>query len=146
MTNNAKTKKRYVFSDQVGHLLRRAYQQHIAIFQNSIPDAQLTSAQFVIMCFLLDTGSSSLADVAKATVIDQATVRDVLNRLKKRDLVKIKKDYDDRRKVIVDLTESGRSLTSKMQPVAAEITENTLGNLNPAERFALEFLLKKMLD
>ena len=38
----------YRFSDQIGHLLRRAYQRHVAIFKQTVPDSQLTAAQFVV--------------------------------------------------------------------------------------------------
>ena len=27
----------YRFTDQIGHLLRRAYQRHVAIFQETVP-------------------------------------------------------------------------------------------------------------
>lgn len=40
----------YDFHDQIGHLLRRAYQRHVAIFQDFIPDSDLTAAQFVMLC------------------------------------------------------------------------------------------------
>ena len=47
----------YRFTDQVGHLLRRAYQRHVAIFQETVPDAQLTAAQFVVLCAVRDRGA-----------------------------------------------------------------------------------------
>lgn len=139
-------KKGYVFSEQIGHLLRRVYQRHTALFQQYIPDSQLTAAQFVVLCSLRDHGRSSLADVVKATVIDQATIRGVVDRLKQRDLISVDHDKVDRRKVVIDLTEEGQALVREMQPFAQEITESTYGKLNPAERLALDFLLRKMLD
>lgn len=33
-----------------------------------------------------------------------------------------------------------------MEPFALQITESTYGTLNPAERVALEFLLRKMIE
>jgi hypothetical protein len=33
-----------------------------------------------------------------------------------------------------------------MEPFAKQITESTYGNLNPAERLALNYLLTKMLN
>src|SRR5882762_9192563 len=46
----------YVFSNQIGHLLRRAYQRHLAIFQQNASDPNLTSIQFVTLCALRDRG------------------------------------------------------------------------------------------
>ena len=53
----------YHFSDQIGHLLRRVYQRHTALFQQYIPDSQLTAAQFVVLCSVRDNSGSSLADL-----------------------------------------------------------------------------------
>ena len=40
----------YRVTDQVGHLLRKAYQRHLAIFQENAVDPSLTSVQFVTLC------------------------------------------------------------------------------------------------
>ena len=44
----------YDFSKQIGYLLRRAYQRHLAIFQAKASDSQLTSVQFSTLCALHD--------------------------------------------------------------------------------------------
>jgi len=136
----------YYFSDQVGHLLRRAYQRHAAIFQQHIPDSQLTAAQFVTLCAIHDEGTCSLSDIVKITAIDQATIRGIVERLKLRELILLSHDTSDRRKVLVTLSESGEQLVQSTVPFAAEISEATYGGLNPAERFALAFLLRKMIE
>lgn len=134
----------YVFSDQVGHLLRRTYQRHMALFQQIIPDSQLTAAQFVTLCAVRDKGACSLSDIVKITAIDQATIRGVIDRLKTRDLLSVDHDPSDKRKVVVSLTRQGTALVEEMTPFADEITELTFGDLNPAERVAIVYLLRKM--
>lgn len=134
----------YQFSEQVGHLLRRAYQRHVALFQQTIPDSQLTAAQFVALCAVRDNGASSLSDIVRVTAIDQATVRGVIERLKSRALLAVSHDPADRRKVLVTLTPAGRRVIDDVVPFAHDITEATFGNLNPAERVAIVYLLRKM--
>jgi DNA-binding MarR family transcriptional regulator len=136
----------YHFSDQIGHLLRRAYQRHAAIFQQHIPDSQLTAAQFVTLCAIRDLQTCSLSDIVKVTAIDQATIRGIVERLKARDLIELSHDEADRRKVLVSLSKNATALVADTVPFAAQITEATYGNLNPAERVALVFLLRKMID
>ncbi|WP_144640833.1 MarR family winged helix-turn-helix transcriptional regulator [Bordetella genomosp. 13] len=136
----------YQFPDQVGHLLRRAYQRHMAIFQQTIPDSQLTAAQFVVLCAVRDRQACSLVEVVKATAIDQATVRGVIERLKARELLEVSHDPADRRKVLVTLTEAGQALVAEMVPFAQRITESTFGDLNPGERVAIVYLLRKMSE
>lgn len=135
----------YHFQDQIGHILRRAYQRHSAIFQQFIADSNLTAAQFITLCTIRDLDACSLADIVKVTAVDQATIRGIIERLKSRKLISIEQDKEDKRKVLVTLTAAGKTLVKQTTPQAVEITEATYGNLNEAERLALLFLLKKML-
>jgi DNA-binding MarR family transcriptional regulator len=136
----------YVFSEQVGHLLRKAYQRHMAIFQQNVGDSQLTAVQFVTLCAVRDHGPSSLTELVKATAVDQATIRGIVERLKARELITLEPDPEDRRKVIVGLTTDGDRLVQQTVPCAARISELTMSNLNPAEQVAVLFLLRKMID
>ncbi|RMX05685.1 MarR family transcriptional regulator [Corticibacter populi] len=135
----------YDFTAQVGHLLRRAYQRHTTVFQQHIPDSHLTAIQFVVLCALRDHGGSSIAEIVRTTVIDQATIRGVIERLRARELVAVEHDREDRRKVVVQLTASGARMVEEMVPFGHLISERTFGCLNPAERLALLFLLQKMI-
>lgn len=134
----------YDFHDQIGHLLRRAYQRHVAIFQEAIPDSDLTAAQFVTLCAVKDATSCSLNDIVKATAIDQATIRGVVERLKTRALIEVVPDPDDGRKLVVRATVPGLELVDRTIPFARQVTTQTYGSLNVAEQVALQFLLRKM--
>lgn len=134
----------YDFSEQVGHLLRKAYQRHTAIFQRHCSDSQLTAIQFVTLCTVMERGASSLTEIVRATDIDPATIRGVIKRLKVREWVTLATDPADQRKVMVAITDAGEALVESMIPVAHQITDQTMGKLNPAERIALLHLLEKM--
>ena len=136
----------YHFTEQVGHLLRKVYQRHLAIFQQNVGDSQLTAVQFITLCAVRDMGPSSLTELVQVTAVDQATIRGIVERLKARDLIRVKADPVDRLKVVVGLTDAGAVLLTETVPQAAKITELTFGTLNPAERIALIFLLNKMLE
>ncbi|BBO62930.1 MarR family winged helix-turn-helix transcriptional regulator [Serratia marcescens] len=136
----------YHFTEQVGHLLRKVYQRHVAIFQQNVGDSQLTAVQFITLCAVRDMGPSSLTELVQVTAVVQATIRGIVERLKARDLITVTPDPIDRRKVVVGLTDAGGALLAETVPQAAKITELTFGTLNPAERIALIFLLNKMLE
>ncbi|QCT20428.1 winged helix-turn-helix transcriptional regulator [Jejubacter calystegiae] len=135
----------YDFTRQVGHLLRRVHQRYVAIFQNHISDPQLTAVQFTTLCALRDRGPSAQRDLVDYTAVDQATIRGIVARLKARGLVELGPDPEDGRKVIVMLTSAGAELLDQVIPAARGITELAYGELNPAERVALDYLLRKML-
>ncbi|MEN2393609.1 MarR family winged helix-turn-helix transcriptional regulator [Pseudomonas halotolerans] len=136
----------YAFTEQVGHLLRKAYQRHMAIFQQNVGESQLTAVQFITLCAVRDNGPSSLTELVALTAVDQATIRGIVERLKARELVELGHDAKDRRKVIVHLSEAGRVAVEQTEPCARQISELTLSNLNPGERVAMLFLLRKMID
>ena len=135
----------YDFHDHIGHLLRRAYQRHVAIFQDAIPDSELTIAQFVTLCAVRDAEGSSLNDIVKSTAIDQGTIRGVIERLKVRSLIQVTPDPTDGRKLIVRTTAAGLAMVKHVVPFARQVTKNTFGPLNAGEQVALEFLLRKMI-
>jgi MarR family transcriptional regulator, lower aerobic nicotinate degradation pathway regulator len=135
----------YLVTDQIGYLLRRAYQRHLALFQANASDPQITSVQFTALCALRDGGPQSQTELVRATFIDQATIRGILERLKSRGLLSISKDLGDARKVIYSLTAQGDKILRAMIPAAMQTSEDTFGNLNPAERAALVFTLRLMI-
>jgi DNA-binding MarR family transcriptional regulator len=134
----------YDFTKQVGHLLRKAYQAHIAIFQQMCADPQLTSSQLAVLATLRDKGASSLTEIGNAIVMDPATTRGIVERLKERKLISVLADKNDGRRVIAELTENGRRLFSKVIPSALAISEQTMHTLNSVERVALLYLLNKI--
>jgi len=140
------TGEKYRFEDQVGFLLRKAYQRNIAIFQELSDDAQLTSVQFAVLCALAEAGPSSPTVIGKMTAIDPATMRGIVQRLRARKLLTISPDPSDGRKLSLVLTAQGRQTIADMLGRCFEITRRTLGSLNVAEQTALIFLLKKLVE
>jgi MarR family transcriptional regulator, lower aerobic nicotinate degradation pathway regulator len=137
-------KAEYDFTRQVGHLLRKAYQTHIGIFQEMCADPQLTSGQLAVLCTLRDRGASSLTEIGNTVVMDPATTRGVVERLKERKLIFLLTDKNDRRRVITNLTAKGRAVLGEVIPSALAISERTMQALDPVERVALLCLLNKI--
>lgn len=135
----------YEVTEQIGYLLRRAYQRHLAIFQANTAEVDVTSVQFTTLCAIRDGGPQAQGELVKATSIDQATIRGILDRLKQRQLVSLSKDPGDARKVIYSLTDRGRSILAAMIPTARQTSEETFGVLNAGERAALVFTLRRMI-
>lgn len=134
----------YKFSEQIGHLLRRAYQRHTAIFQEVVSDSQLTAAQFVVLCCVRDNGPCQVGEIVRATAIDEASVRGIVERLKWRELLAVAHQPGDTRHMLVSLTPAGRDMIEQTVPFARQISERTFGELDAAEREAIISLLRKI--
>ena len=135
---------RYIYSDQVGHLLRKANQQASAIFQKYSATPQLTSVQISMLFALATHGPMPQSKLSKLASIDASTMTGVVERLRDRNLIETTSEESDKRKVIIALSDEGRDVVSKTVEVGCEITEAILTPLNDIERVALLALLKKL--
>lgn len=132
----------YRLDDQVGFLLRRAQQRHLALFARRIPE--LTPTQFAAMAKAFEVGPVSQAALGRATAMDAATIKGVTDRLEARGLVETAPCGADRRRVLVRLTAEGTRLFAYLLVRAAEITAETLAPLTRGERAILLRLLRKL--
>lgn len=71
----------------------------------------LTSPQLVCMLTLLQHGEMKSGDLARAASVSQGTVTGILDRLEKRKLLIRQRSTEDKRRVLVSLTEKGADLT-----------------------------------
>lgn len=133
----------YVLDDQVGFLLRRAWQRHSTIFNARI-GADLTSQQFAVIAKLAEVGDQSQNQLGRLVAMDAATIKGVVARLAARGHVATRVDPEDRRRLSVSLTSEGAALAAKTLPAAREITRETLAPLTGSERKTLLRLLARI--
>jgi DNA-binding MarR family transcriptional regulator len=136
----------YRLEDQVGFLLRRAYQRASSNLVDRIGPHDLTAPQFATLARLYERGTLSQNLLGRLVAMEPANIRDVVLRLKKRRLVMTRRDPDDGRLILVSLTPSGRSLVEELLPIEIECTAKTLAALNANERRLLYELLGRLAD
>ncbi len=132
----------YELEAQIGFVLRRATQRHLAIFASHIP--ALTPTQFAALAKLSDLGPVSQNELGRATAMDSATIKGVVDRLAARSLVSSSRCPDDRRRIIVSLTPEGHARIAALKPLAHRITGETLSPLDETERASLIDLLSRI--
>lgn len=134
---------RYALEEQVGFLLRQASQRHAAIFAALMPDG-LTPTQWAALVKLFEAGPCSQNHLGRQTAMDAATIKGVVDRLTRRGLTTTQPDSADARRLLVALTEAGRTLFETALPEAERITQETLAPLGEEERALLLELLGKL--
>lgn len=132
----------YRLQEQIGFVLRKAHQRHVAIFAARIAD--LTPPQFATLAKLADVGETSQNQLGSLVAMDAATVKGVIDRLKARGLVELTRHEVDKRRLLVKLTAEGRETVERLIPLAQQITTETLGPLSPREAAALLKLLSRI--
>jgi MarR family transcriptional regulator, lower aerobic nicotinate degradation pathway regulator len=136
----------YRLEDQVGFLLRRAYQRASSNLVERIGVHDLTAPQFATLARLYERGPLSQNLLGRLVAMEPANIRDVVLRLKKRRLVACTRDADDARLNLVNLTASGMSLIEKLIPIEIECTAFTLASFNAREKRILYELLERLAE
>jgi DNA-binding MarR family transcriptional regulator len=135
----------YVLGDQIGHLLRRAYQRHVAIFQEVFGDEGPTSTQFAALVRLAEHGELSQNRLGRLTAMDPATIKGVVERLEERGLLTRRPDPDDRRRLLLSLTPAAREVMPGLVEKARRVTAETRAPLSPEEADTLSELLRRIV-
>jgi DNA-binding MarR family transcriptional regulator len=116
VTDGVPAQDQYHLQDQIGFVLRKAHQRHVAIFSARIAD--LTPPQFAALAKLYDIGVTSQNQLGSMIAMDAATIKGVIERLKARGLVEVEKHESDRRRLTVMLTPDGRETVERLVPLA----------------------------
>lgn len=134
----------YQLDEQVGFLLRKAYQHHISIC-NRHNAGGLTPVQFSTLCRLAtEPGPISQNALGRLVAMDAATTKGVVTRLRERGLIQSRQDREDKRRYILSTTEKGRHVLAAALPEMRQITRETLAPLSTAEQKTLLRLLRKL--
>ncbi|WP_286192793.1 MarR family transcriptional regulator [Stappia sp. BW2] len=132
----------YVLDDQIGYLLRKAYQRNAVIFSEKVRD--LTPTQFAVMARLSERGPVSQNRLGRLVGLDVATTKGVVDRLTARGFLQGRKDPDDKRRQLISLTEEGFRFFLLNAPKGLEISAETVAPLTQAEQRSLFRILKKL--
>jgi MarR family transcriptional regulator, lower aerobic nicotinate degradation pathway regulator len=136
--------KPYILEDQIGHVLRRAHQRHVAIFIDALGEYGPTPTQFAALVKLMDVGEASQNLLGRLTAMDRATVKGVVSRLVERGLVERAPDPADQRRIVLRLSAKGHDAVIGLLDKARRATEATLSSLSEGERKRLVALLRKI--
>lgn len=100
----------------------------------------LTFPQYLVMLELLGGVPRPVGDLGTRLGMDTGTITPLVKRLEQAGLVKRRRDRDDERRVLVELTESGLALRERVWAVSSQIdTECQISSERASElREALE--------
>ncbi len=132
--------------DQIGHLLRHAYQVASAHFVKRLKRHNLKPRQFATLARIFECGPMPQNRLGDAVGMPRANIHKMVERLGARGLVETRADPDDCRLRIVALTDEGRALVEELIPLDIESTEDALEPLNENERKTLYALLRRLCD
>jgi DNA-binding MarR family transcriptional regulator len=106
--------------DEVLIAIRRVIQSIDLHSKHLVKQFGLTGPQLIILREISQTDQITASDISKAISLSQATVTGVLDRLEKRGYIVRKRSNQDRRRTLVEITESGNHILETAPPLMQE--------------------------
>jgi DNA-binding MarR family transcriptional regulator len=133
--------------DMPGHLIRRLHQIAVAHFVDAIRECgDLTPVQYATLVAADSQPGIDQRSLGAMIAFDRSTIGDVIQRLEHRGLLRRENDRSDRRAKNVFLTDEGRDLLKRVDPLVVRSQRQFLAPLSDGEQTILMFLLRKLAD
>lgn len=146
--NNAPTfyvPGQYRPDQSVGFLMKRVLSSILAEADARLASHDLTHAQWLPLFKLAAKECDTIAALSRELDLDPGAMTRSLDRLEAKGLVRRERSTEDRRVVNLVLSDEGRKVARKVQPVLAEVLNQHLQGFSEAEWKQLVALLGRMV-
>ena len=106
----------------------------------------LNLAELRILKVLREQGSSPMNRFCAETMLSQPSITGIVDKLEERGLVERVRSLEDRREVLIAITEKGNQTYAKGMDLHRQFVEKTLSALEDDEARSLVSLLKKLAE
>ena len=104
----------------------------------------LSSYEVLLRLANSETGGMRMSEIADAVLLSRSGLTRLVDRLEAKQLVRRGRHPDDRRSVVIELTEAGRALVPKLPPVFGRVTSQLLAGFSADEITVLTGMLQRM--
>ena len=105
---------------------------------------ELSAGQPKVLEYLIEHDGVAQKDIAEACIIEPATVTSLLARMEKTGLIDRRSREDDKRYILVYLTEKGRARAEASVNVLSDVEEHVFEGFSDAEREAFISYLERV--
>ena len=106
---------------------------------------EVTAAQLIVLVKLADSDRPiAISELCKGISYEAGAMTRMLDRLEAKGLVRRSRSEQDRRVVLLALTEAGRTAYPRVREMSLRINNRALGDFAPAEAAQLESFLLRM--
>ena len=137
----------------IGALLSRVKAEMLAAIDRELAAdkrlcaLEMSAAQYIIIANLAGPGEpKSAADLCKGISYDAGAMTRMLDRLEHKGLIRRSRSAHDRRLMILELTEEGRTAYPRMREISMGVANRFLRGFTKAEARQLEGFLTRMLE
>lgn len=124
----------------IGHLIRRAQQVHATMWAEEVSTV-VTSVQYGVLTVLERMPGASQKEIGLEASLDKSTVAELLYRMERGGLVRRVRGEEDRRRIVVELTDAGHDELRTLRPRVLRLQERLVAHLDEREAADLRRLL-----
>jgi len=124
--------------------LSRASRAGARFWHQKVAPFGVTSAQALVLLSLAESDQVTSKYLGEQTELDSATLTGLLDRLGNSGLIERRANPDDRRAILVCLTEQGVQTAGQIRAIIEQENRAFLSGLTPEEGLILRSLLKKL--
>ncbi len=133
-------------SDQsLGYQIRYAYRIFVKALADELGPHRITTGQWSALRVLWQEDGLSQVELAQRMMVEKASLTAVLKAMAADGLITRVRNAEDRRKVNIYLTASGRRLKSKILPLIGKINKRAMRRLSSADVQQLRRLLARVM-
>ncbi|MBY8992171.1 MAG: MarR family transcriptional regulator [Candidatus Lokiarchaeota archaeon] len=127
---------------QLINLLNKKYEK---LQRRVVKSENLTPPQYSILMELWKSDGKQFKELASACCCSPSTITGIVDTMEKNELVSREKNPDDRRSLLVKLTDKGKNIESSTPPIKIILT-NCCEGFTLEEADKLTYLLNKLSD
>jgi MarR family transcriptional regulator, lower aerobic nicotinate degradation pathway regulator len=126
-------------------LLSEAAARSHRVLQEHLAGAGVSGYEYRVLATLADLGQISQADIGRSSGLDRRDVTHTVRQLETRRLIGRNPDPRDARRILVELTNSGRLSLEQLDTVIRDVQRDVFEPLTATERSALLDLLRRLV-
>ncbi|MCB2168991.1 MAG: MarR family transcriptional regulator [Deltaproteobacteria bacterium] len=131
------------YDDCIVFLMAKAYQKAYGNLKKRLAAYGITPVQSLILAVLWEAdGLLTAGEIGKKLTLDGATLSGALNRMADNGWIVKQTDRDDRRRLLIDLSDRARSLSDALCLARDQANDDILKHLRLEEKLLLKRLLR----
>lgn len=128
-----------------GYLIRRAQQVHAALWTSAF-GGDLTGPQYAVLAAAAQSDAIDQSQIGSRASLDSSSVADIITRLEARGWLTRRKDHDDGRRMIVELTLPATTAIRHLTKSVQDVQQRLLSPLNDSDAAAFMSLMQRVVS
>lgn len=135
----------FVIEESIGYLIKRVRSMLSLEVEREIADHDVTYEQWGVLLMIMTERGDTAAMLARGMECDTGSMTRMLDRLEAKELIVRTRSTDDRRRVQLELTKSGKKLAARLITAIVNVLNRHLAGFSAEELELFKGFLRRML-